>query len=127
MKLSVFSFPDLTVSYGILQFDAGEDPSSRVQELGEEGLKPLVESSLSVRVTALSIAKGLHVYGAAKLSLTYLRVELEDGREYSFEIYEDSARSYSNTGAEDHYEAIVSLMKALVPGLRLPRLRIVGV
>ncbi|MEM4761343.1 MAG: hypothetical protein QW230_00010 [Thermofilum sp.] len=127
VKLSVFSFPDLTVSYGILQFDAGEDPSSKVHELSEEGLKPLIESSLKAKVTALSVAKGLHVYGAVKLSLTYLRVELEDGREYAFEIYGDSARSYSNTGAEDHYEVIVTLMRALVPGLKLPRLRVVGI
>lgn len=127
MKLSVFSFPDLTVSYGILQFDEGEDPSSKVHELGEEGLKPLIEASLNAKVTALSVARGLHAYGAAKLSLTYLRVELEDGREYAFEIYGDSARSYSNTDAEDHYGAIVTLMKALIPELRLPRLRVIGI
>lgn len=127
MRLSIFSFPDLVVSYGILQFEVGEDPSARILAMSEEELKGVVESALSSKAVAVSVASGVHVYRGTQLKLTYLRVELEDGRELSVELYGESARTYSNTNAEEHYEAVVSLMRALVPELRLPRSRLVGV
>lgn len=127
MRLSIFSFPDLVVSYGILQFEVGEDPSARILAMSEEELKEVVESALSSKAVAVSVASGVHVYRGTQLKLTYLRVELEDGRELSVELYGESARTYSNTNAEEHYQAIVSLMRALVPELRLPRSRLVGV
>uniref|UniRef100_A0A7J3X8L2 DUF1795 domain-containing protein n=1 Tax=Thermofilum pendens TaxID=2269 RepID=A0A7J3X8L2_THEPE len=127
MRLSIFSFPDLVVSYGILQFEVGEDPSARILAMSEEELKGVVESALSSKAVAVSVASGVHVYRGTQLKLTYLRVELEDGREFSLELYGESARTYSNTNAEEHYQAIVSLMKAIVPELRLPRSRLVGV
>ena len=127
MRLSIFSFPDLVVSYGILQFEVGEDPSARILAMSEEELKGVVESALSSKAVAVSVASGVHVYRGTQLKLTYLRVELEDGRELSVELYGESARTYSNTNAEEHYEAVVSLMRALVPELRLPRFRLVGV
>ena len=127
MKLSIFSFPDLVVSYGILQFEGGEDPSRRILAMGEEELRGAVESALGSRAVAVSVASGVHVYRETQLKLTYLRVELEDGRELSVELYGESARTYSNTDAEEHYKVIVSLMKALIPDLRLPRSRLIGV
>jgi len=127
VKLSIFSFPDLVVSYGILQFEGGEDPSRRILAMSEEELREAVESALGSRAVAVSVASGVHVYRETQLKLTYLRVELEDGREFSVELYGESARTYSNTDAEEHYKAIVSLMKALIPDLRLPRSRLIGV
>lgn len=126
MRLSVHYFTDLPRSYAVLQFEEGEEggvlealKSLVAGGMGE--LTELVSRVLGSRVRCVSVAFGTLNYRGHELDMAYLRVELEDDREYVFEVYRDSAMINSNTDALRALEDIKRFMRALYPDLREPR------
>lgn len=126
MKLSVYHFTDLPRSYVVLQFEEGEEGrvldalKSRSKE-GARGLIDFITNVLGSEVRGVSIAFGTLNYRGHDLDMAYLRIELEDDREYVLEVYRDSAMINSNTGALEALEDIKKLMHALCPNLKEPR------
>ncbi len=126
MKLSVYHFTDIPRSYAILQFEEGEEGRvlHALKSRSEEGMRKLIDfisNVLGSEVRGVSIAFGTLNYRGHDLDMVYLRIELEDDREYVLEVYRDSAMINSNTDALEALEDIKKLMRALCPNLREPR------
>jgi len=126
LKLSVYHFTDILRSYAVLQFEEGEEGKvlDALKSRGKEGTRGLIDfisNVLGSEVRGVSIAFGTLNYRGHDLDMVYLRVELEDDREYVLEVYRDSAMINSNTGALEALEDIKKLMRALCPDLREPR------
>ena len=81
----------------------------------------LISRVLGSRVRCVSVAFGTLNYRGHELDMAYLRAELEDDREYVFEVYRDSAMINSNTDALRALEDEKRFMRALCPDLREPR------
>ncbi len=126
MKLSVFSVGDIAYSYGVIEFEGEEDLLGAVASKEPSQLKEELERGLGIAITSFGFARGSLDYKGNVMPLVYLRVELEDGSDFSLEIYPGSARSFSNTDAEEHYTTVVKLLTAIQPGLKLPRARLIG-
>ncbi|QOJ79157.1 hypothetical protein IG193_01465 [Infirmifilum lucidum] len=126
MKLSIFSVGDVVYSYGVIEFEGGEDFLGEILKREPSQLKEELEKKLNTAFTSFGFARGGLDYKGNEMPLVYLRVELEDGSDFSLEIYPGSARSFSNTDAEEHYNTVVKLLTAIQPGLKLPRARLIG-
>jgi len=127
VKLSVFSVGDGTYSYGVVEFEEGESVLEEVAKSSPTALKEELGRKLGSPLTSLSLASGAMDYRGELLPMVYIRAELEDGSDFSLEIYPTSARSLSNTGAEEHFNTLVKLLDALKPGLKLPKARVIGI
>ncbi len=123
MRLSIYSFNDLIGSYGIIQFEEGEIGSiyKRVLETSIDGLKNLIESVFKEEVRGISRASGKLVYRSREVDMVYVRIELDDNREYSLEIYRESTMVRSNTSLKETLRDIVMLFKTMEPSLKLRR------
>ena len=128
MKLSLYSFEDLERCYGILQFEKQEEGLllEKLSNLDVSALKSILEKCLLAKVKGISIAKGKLYYEEQELDMVYLRVDLDDNREYSMEVYRESAMVISNSSSNDTLSDLTSLVKALVPGIRFPRTTLLG-
>lgn len=128
MKLSLYSFEDLKRCYGIIQFEKQEEGLvlRRLGEMSVGALKKVLEDSLLSRVKGVSIATGRLYYENQELEMVYLRVDLDDNREYTLEVYKESAMVVSNTSSTDTLRDLVKFVKALVPEVRLPKTTLIG-
>ncbi len=121
MRLSVYHFKDIPRSYAVLQFEEGEVGKvlNEIKRIGDPSvIKSIASEALSCELRGVSLAVGKLLYRGKPLEMVYVRLELEDDREYVFEIYEESAMIHSNTNAMEALNDIKKLMKAIYPGLR---------
>ncbi len=123
MRLSGYGFTDMKLTYFVVQFEGSEigEFIARVRELGVEGIKKLAREVFKRDVSAVSLAFGTHDFKGEVLDLCYLRVELDDGTEYTLEIYRESLRLVSNDELMETRERFIELARKLVPSIRLPK------
>ncbi|MEZ0346307.1 MAG: hypothetical protein ABWK01_07140 [Infirmifilum sp.] len=124
MKLSVFSAGDIEYSYGVIEFEPSEEVLKKLSGRDASSLQRELEEKTGLTFTSFSFARGAMNYKGELLDLAYLRFELEDGLGFEVEIYERSARSFSNTNPQEHFSIVNKLISALYPDIKLsgPRL-----
>lgn len=123
LKLSIYTFNDLTYSVAIIQFDGDEGARlfKKLHALSNNDLIDSIKGSWGSDIKSLSMAKGTLVYEGRPLDMFYLRVELHDGSMYIFEIYRDSMMVISNTDLLDLKDRIISMVKGLIGRIKLPK------
>ncbi len=126
VKLSIFSVRDVEYSYGVIEFESHEEILGKVLGKDSDRLKRELEEEMNTVFTSFSLATGTLNYKGEVLDLAYMRLEREDGSSFEIEIYEKSARSFSNTSPEDHYEFAARLIKALNPDVSIRGPRMIG-
>ncbi|OYT51579.1 MAG: hypothetical protein B6U73_01785 [Desulfurococcales archaeon ex4484_204] len=129
MRLSIYSFNDLSRSYGIIQFEGSESGGllNALRSLGLRGVRKVVSEVLGCNVKSLSLAFGDMFYEDRRYVMAYLKVELNDGETYLIEVYEDSASVISTEDALATRNVLINLISRLVPGVKLPKSFIVGI
>jgi len=128
LRLSIYTFNDLTNSYAIIQFEGKEinELLNKLISSGIDELKDEVEKVLNCRVKSLSLANGEMLYEGSKLPMAYLRIELDNSEQYSLEVYGESATVITNMNLSETYSKVIKLMRAFIPGVRIPKSRVLA-
>ncbi len=119
VKISVYSFTDLSRSYSIVQFEGDEIGRvlEKIIDMDTSLLKQLIEHAWGDSIRGLSIARGKLYYRDQELDMVYLRIELEENKQYIMEIYRESAMVISNTKTLEALSDIKKFMKTIEPGI----------
>lgn len=126
VKLSVFSVREMEYSYGIIEFDPSEEFLKSIAGRDPACLQREIEKKMNASFASFSFATGVLNYKGESLQLAYVRFELEDGSNFEVELYEKSARSFSNTGPQEHFDIASKFISALNPNVKLSGPRIIG-
>lgn len=128
MKLSIYRFTDLDRTFGIVEFEKQE--FKRLEEVlltSGEVLLEKIKILFNNEVKCFKYANGKMYYDGCWHSLHYINVELNDYREYTFEIYPLSMLAISNTNIDDLREMIIGFAKQFIgESLKIPRGRLIG-
>ena len=110
-------------SYAIVQFEGNEIGilNKTLSNYDVTKLKSIIEEVLHVKVKSISLAKGRILYEDDLMPLTYLRIELDNNDQYTFEIYEESAYIVTNTNVKTSYEVLTKLIMRIAPGVKIRR------
>ena len=128
LRLSIYTFNDLTNSYVIIQFEGKEinELLNKLLKGNVDELKNEVEGILNCKVKSLSLASGEMIYEGTKLPMAYLRIELDNSEQYSLEVYSESATVITNMNLSETYSRVIKLMRAFIPGVRIPKSRVLA-
>ncbi|HDN76058.1 MAG TPA: hypothetical protein ENG05_02900 [Acidilobales archaeon] len=123
MRISIYSFNDLMRSYVILQFENGEVGvlNNVMRGYSVKDLRRVIEEALSAKVKSLSLAYGTMLYEDSEMSLTYMRIELDNNDQYTLEIYDESAYVITNVDIKTTYEVLTKLISKLAPMVKVRR------
>jgi len=128
LKLSIYRFTDLDRTFGIVEFEKQE--FKRLEEVlltSGEVLLEKIKILFNNEVKCFKYANGKMYYDGCWHSLHYINVELNDYREYTFEIYPLSMLAISNTNIDDLREMIIGFAKQFIgESLKIPRGRLIG-
>ncbi len=110
-------------SYVILQFENGEVGvlNNVMRGYSVKDLRRVIEEALSAKVKSLSLAYGTMLYEDSEMSLTYMRIELDNNDQYTLEIYDESAYVITNVDIKTTYEVLTKLISKLAPMVKVRR------
>ena len=110
-------------SYLILQFENGEVGvlNNVMRGYSVKDLRRVIEEALSAKVKSLSLAYGTMLYEDSEMSLTYMRIELDNNDQYTLEIYDESAYVITNVDIKTTYEVLTKLISKLAPMVKVRR------
>jgi len=110
-------------SYVILQFENGEVGvlNNVMRGYSVKDLRRVIEEALSAKVKSLSLAYGTMLYEDSEMSLTYIRIELDNNDQYTLEIYDESAYVITNVDIKTTYEVLTKLISKLAPMVKVRR------
>ena len=128
LRLSIYTFNDLTWSFAIVQFERDEKCKLRytLSRYGLGNLRKHIEDVFNVKVKSITLAQGEISYEDTTMPITYLRIELENYDQYLFEIYDESAYVMVNKDAKSAYEDIRRFVKSFIPNISMPKSLLIG-
>lgn len=87
---------------------------NKLASLDVRKAKEIFEKICECEIKSISLSKGVMLYDNEEYRMVYLRVELEEGGEIVFEIYEESMTVISNMDIAETYTAAQDLMKYFI-------------
>ncbi len=128
LKLSIYRFTDLDRTFGIVEFDNTEYERLEKELLTQsESLLEKMKTLFNGEIKCFKHASGRMFYDGGWHTLHYINIELNDYREYTFEVYPLSMLVIANTNIDDVREMIIGFAKLFVgEKLKIPRGRLIG-
>lgn len=128
LKLSIYRFTDLDRTFGIVEFDESEfNILERKLSIGSESLLEKLKQLFNYEIKCFKYATGRMFCNGCWYTFYYIGVELNDYREYIFEVYPLSMLVIANTDVNDTREIIICFAKQFIgEKLKLPRGKLIG-